>query len=233
MSAEPNGPPGRNVATDEVIPRRLVALPVQFIETANGVILKRGCVEFMVSGDRAVETIQAVFEAMANGGATIEEISEQFAAPDRPAVARLIEEIETRRFVVPAGTEIVAPETESHLDVFYWHFGLSTAEINRRLNTVRVAIVGINHVSRQLAGSLAAAGMTNFEIIDDELHRNLSLFDGAGKLRASEWRVAAEPVACDQMGRDERREHVRLFGGDIRLRRTAVDAAVECSLPSA
>jgi hypothetical protein len=82
--------------------------------------------------------------------------------------------------------------------VFYWHFGMSTAEINRGLNAVRVAIVGINHVSRQLAGSLAAAGMTNFEIIDDELHRNLSLFDGAGKLRSSEWRVAAEPVACDK-----------------------------------
>jgi len=198
MSAEPTGQPGQNVATDEGTPRRLVALPVQFIETAGGVILKRGCVEFIVSGDRAVETIQVVFEAMANGGATTEEICEQFAAPDRPAVARLIEEIETRQIVVPAGAEMVAPETESHLDVFYWHFGQSTAEINRRLNTVRVAIVGINHVSRQLAGSLAATGMTNFEIIDDELHRNLSLFDEAGKLRASEWRVAAEPVACDK-----------------------------------
>jgi bacteriocin biosynthesis cyclodehydratase domain-containing protein len=161
------------------------------------VILRRGSIQVLIGGDRSLEALETVVDALKGDGATIEEVCTRFAAPDRPAVRELIEHLMARQLVVPAGTDLVPVGAEGPLDVFYWHFGSSASEINKRLTRVRVAIVGVNHISRQLAQSLTSAGMTSVEVIDYPLLRNLSLFGEDDTVRAGQWRVATAPLSYD------------------------------------
>src|SRR5262249_17582767 len=146
----------------------------------QGVILRRGRVQVWVSGDRAIETVQIIAETMKGDGATIAEVCSLFASPDHPAVVELIEQLSLRTLVVPADSDLIPIDHERPLDVFYWHVGASAGEVNQRLNQMRIAVIGVNHVSSQIIRSLTAAGTTNFKVIDYPLLRNLALFDGSG-----------------------------------------------------
>lgn len=194
---ETNGRPSGDEAGAPVEPQRLIALPLQLIEAPNGVIVRRGSIQVLIGGDRSMQALEIIVDAMSGEGATIDDVCSRFAAPDHPAVTQLIEQLMVRQFIVQAGRDLVPIHPEDQLDVFYWHFGLSTREVNTRLNQVRVAILGVNQVSRQLAHSLTTAGMTNVKVVDYSLLRNLGLFDEAGQVRASEWRAAIEPVAYE------------------------------------
>jgi molybdopterin-synthase adenylyltransferase len=195
IDRETNGRPSGNEAGTSVGPQRLVALPLQLIEAPGGVIVRRGSIQLLVGGERSMQALEIVVDAMSGEGACIDDVCSRFAAPDGPAVQQLIEQLIARQFVVPVGENLVPIRSENQLDVFYWHFGLASREVNTRLNGVRVAILGVNQVSRQLAHALTAAGMTNIMVVDYSLLRNLTLFDEAGRIRASDWRVAIEPVA--------------------------------------
>jgi bacteriocin biosynthesis cyclodehydratase domain-containing protein len=167
---------------------KLVAPPLQLIGQDDGIILVRGCVELRISGARAAETVQIVLDATRSGGATRQEIGERFAEPDRAGVAELVEELVRRRLLAPAGSP-AAPTvaSEGALDVFYWHFGESTERVLESLNARRVAVMGVNTISRQLATSLGAAGVRNVEVVDFHALRNLRLFDDSGGLKPEEW----------------------------------------------
>ena len=177
--------------------QRLVALPWQLIEVADGVIVRRGSIQVLIGGDRSVEVLETIATAMRGEGASIDEICRRFAAPDRPAVKELVEQLIARRFVVPAGRDSAPVSSEDQLEVFYWHFGLSTREVNTRLNQVRVAILGVNHISRQLVSSVTAAGMTNVHVVDYPPLRNVSLFEGGEHVQTSRWSSAVEPIGYD------------------------------------
>lgn len=193
----PNGNIDRSGEATREEPQRLIALPFQLIEAPDGVILRRGSIQVLIGGDRSMQTVQTLVDVMRGDGATVEEVCSRFAAPDHPAVTRLIEQLLSRQFVVPAGGNLVPIHSESQLDIFYWHFGMSTEEINQRLNQVRVVILGVNYISRQLAHSLTSAGMTSVKVVDDPLLRNLSFFDESGEVRTSEWRAGNGPVAYE------------------------------------
>ena len=166
----------------------LRALPLQVIDTADGVLLKRGCTVFKVSGEGAATAVQIVLSKLATTGTTVGEIAEQFAAPDRKAVQQLLERLIANRLVVSA--KAVDPPTnlkETQLDVFYWHFGESTARITERLNSLHLVILGVNAISRQLCASLIASGANNVDVIDHPNLRNINLFDAEGKLSDPKW----------------------------------------------
>lgn len=194
---EANGHTNNN--GDDVLEKqqRLIALPVQLIEAPNGVIVRRGSIQFLIGGDRSLQTLEIIFDAMRDDGATIDEVCSLFAGPDHPAVVQLIEQLVARQFVVQAGHDLVPVHPEEQLDVFYWHFGLSTSEINKRLNLVGVTILGVNQISRQLVHSLTAAGMTRLKVVDYPPLRNLSLFDEAGQVSVPAWRADIEPVSYE------------------------------------
>ena len=61
---------------------------VPLIETADAIILKRGCTEFKVSGVGATEAIKLVLNATGNHGATLAEICEQFDPQSHPLFQR-------------------------------------------------------------------------------------------------------------------------------------------------
>jgi len=177
--------------------QRLVALPVQLIERPGGVVVRRGSVQLLVSGERSLEAIQIVLHKLQGAGRSVEEICSQFAAPDHEAVKLLIDQLRARHFVVPAESSLVPPAGEDELDVFYWQFGASKLEINDRLSEVRLAVLGINHISLRLAEGLVAAGMIRTQVVDYPLLRNLRLFDTDGSVSHSEWRVPIETISFE------------------------------------
>ena len=166
----------------------LKALPVQIIELKDGILLKRGCTEFKVSGDGAKEMVARVLILAFKDGVTREEISNQFNSNERDAAADLIEDLLTRRFLVPS--ELAEPSQqipETSLDIFYWHFGVSGDEVTQRLNRRNLIIMGVNSISRRLVSSLADLGVENFQVVDDPWMRNPRLFDEGGNLLEAKW----------------------------------------------
>ena len=75
---------------------------------------------------------------------------------------------------------------ESGLDVFYWEFGTTAAQVQERLDTRHVAVLGINCISRQLVGALQAVGLRHLRVADHPLLRNRRMFR-EDELRADEW----------------------------------------------
>ena len=168
---------------------KLRALPVQFIECLHpGVVLKRGCTELRISGDKAVEVIQYVMRAATGRTVTPKEMCDGFAAPVRQRLHELIELLVDKRILIADDTApSVEDEPESSLEIFYWHFGESAQKVTERMNARYIAVLGVNCISRQLATSLFEAGLVNIDVIDIPLLRNLRLFDDCGNVDASKW----------------------------------------------
>jgi bacteriocin biosynthesis cyclodehydratase domain-containing protein len=166
---------------------KLKAPSVQIIETCDGVILKRGCTEFKIAGEGAAEAVKKILAVAGNGGTTREEILELFDPDAEPIIKRLSEQLLVRRLLVPCEEEDLPEDPESSLDIFYWHFGEKTTRVTERLNKRSLAILGVNCISRQLAVSLAASNVENFQVLDHPGLRNLRLFDDTGRLKADQW----------------------------------------------
>lgn len=194
---------------------RLRMLPVQFIGRPDGVLLVRGCTEFHVGGEQAAEIVQAVFAAAAGEGASAAEIVELFAAPDRPAVGELIHALVLKRLLVPADSAPPPPpDGESPQDVFYWEFGGRADHVAAKLETLRVAVLGVNYISSRLVTALNACGFKSVSLVDFELLRNQRLYpgdrlsaqwEGPPPMPYEQWRKQAQGkldcvVACTDFG---------------------------------
>jgi bacteriocin biosynthesis cyclodehydratase domain-containing protein len=166
----------------------LHALPVQLVEISpSALIVKRGRTEVRIRGERAGEVARRVLIATSSG-ATGHEILEAFAAPDRAAIAELVTKFRSSGFLVSKSNGDLPPEgAETSLDVFYWHFGTSTAAVRKDLSKTPISIIGVNCISRRLAATLTADGAAKVEIIHYPLLCNLRLLDDRGELRAEEW----------------------------------------------
>lgn len=225
------------MTTDQVKASRLRALPVQLIPMGSAVILRRGAIEVRIDGERAREAIETVLTALSGQGATLAEVCEHFAEPDRPAVTRLLGELRTRRLLVPAdspmgtpppgiptGYDTTASDTpvgDSRLDVFYWHFGQRAADVAQSLSSRQIAVVGVNAVSRRLVGALTAIGAHHIEVVDYPPLRGVELVatdNGTGcagtAVVHTEWldRAEADEVHCVLATSDfGASEHLRLW----------------------
>ncbi len=169
-------------------PQKLKAVPVQLLGTNSGVFLKRGCTELMINGDRAYEILELVLTSASNEGLTLQEICKLFPIGERQVVQELIKELMDQQILLPASAVEFTPNgREDKLDIFYWHFGQNASLLRQRLNSHRLAILGVNSISRQLAISLDACGMENFQIVDYPLLRNLRFFDNGGSINTHQW----------------------------------------------
>ena len=168
------------------------ALPVELVPLESGLLIKRGWTEFVVSGDGARSRVEAVLRA-AQDELTSEEICARFDEAERPAIAAFVEQLVARRILVPT-TEIdsVAPaRLDGALETFYWQLGLDPRAVEAQVARVRVAIVGVNAISRELMLALRASGMTQLDVVDFELLRSVRLFDDDGALDPRSWPPAA------------------------------------------
>jgi bacteriocin biosynthesis cyclodehydratase domain-containing protein len=168
--------------------KKLVALPMQTVETPEGVILKRGAIEVLISGAQAGQAIRKVLNATGGDGATISELRRLFPQSAKTQVDSIIKNLLDRHLLVVVDDRANLDNAqEDHFDVFFWHFGESRATTMDRFNGIPLTIIGVNSISRQLAFSLTACGHKNFTVIDHPRHRNKSLFDDSGVLRDREW----------------------------------------------
>jgi thiazole/oxazole-forming peptide maturase SagC family component len=165
---------------------KLKILPLHLIEMSDGIILKRGCTEVRVRGEEATQNIRRVL-ARAAIGATLAELLALAAAPDRPKLGRLLGLLIQARLLVSIDDAQALSEPESTLDIFYWHFGSSAAQVIRALNSRCLIIVGINGISLQLATACTVSGWENFKVVDDPLLRNLRMFHHSGRLIKGSW----------------------------------------------
>ncbi len=174
---------------------KLKALPIQIIRLKDGILLKRGCTEIKVPHG-SIEIVARVLTLADQNGVTREEISNQFGPDERQEAENLIDLLLARHLLVPSEhTEPDPKISESSLDIFYWHFGVSADQVTTRLNSRRFVIIGVNNISRRLVSALADLGVENFQVVDDPCMRNPALFDEGGNLLEARWSPnLSEPV---------------------------------------
>lgn len=193
------------MTTDQLVEPQLRALALQLIPMHSAVILRRGTTEVRIDGERAQDALETILAALSGPGATVVEVCERFAEPDRPAVTQLLDMLRTRRLLVPTDDTSSGDDTsvrDSRLDVFYWHFGQRAADVERSLSSRQLAVVGVNAVSQRLIRALTAIGARDIEVLDYPPLRGVELVttdDGAGTtVGHAEWleRADAEEVHC-------------------------------------
>jgi bacteriocin biosynthesis cyclodehydratase domain-containing protein len=155
---------------------RLRFLPFQSIHDSRGLVLKRGIDQVVLEGGEAAGVLQTLSSALGNGGATAEEAASLFAEPDRPRIMELLSYLARRRFVAPVNGS-PADEAETGLDVLYWQFGRSRQGVAHALADVRVAFVGVNRLTAQMAAALCDVGFGPVQVVDDPLLRSEGFFD--------------------------------------------------------
>src|SRR5947209_361742 len=123
---------------------------MQCIDIADGVILKRGCTEFKISGEGSAQALQAILEATSGEGATENEIYEIFGSQSQRAVAILLSQLLERRLLVDGPTDGKTIGHENNSDIFYWDCQAHSSDVVQALNQREIAIFGVNCISRQL-----------------------------------------------------------------------------------
>jgi hypothetical protein len=187
---------------------RFFALPVQMIEVSDGIVLKRGGSEFLISGTNAAHAVKLVWKTATAHGISLPRLRRCFDRAAGPEVDALLKNLVERRLLVPTDNQTCPLSAhEDNLDSFYWNFGQSAKQVGQTLNRVRLAIIGVNLISRQLISSLASSNYHNFVLLDHPLHRNEKLFSHSDRLKSGEWSPSLpQPQAwrprfkCDELG---------------------------------
>lgn len=141
-----------------------------------------------IAGSNAGAVVRTILTS-AKYGLTRDAIAAQFSRESQPAVLDLIDHLTRRRFLIPSSNGNIQ-DIETNLDIFYWHFQQNTESIAEVFKTRRLAILGVNSITRQLATSLMASQFSTFDVIDYPPLRNLRFFDDLGLLKANEWPIA-------------------------------------------
>lgn len=163
-------------------------LPAHVIPLDDGIVVKRGRLEIRIDGKEAAVVLDVIAEETAQGGATAQSISERFATKDRQPVLDLLSYLKERRIIVPEHAEGDNHALhESSQQIYYWHFGRDFGEVSKTLSEVKIAIIGINFITRQLIRSLSASGYQQFKIYDEPDLRNVDFFDMQGELLTEKW----------------------------------------------
>lgn len=166
------------------------ALAVQLIEVGDSVVLKRGCVEIHVEGGRALEVLRILLTSAASTeGASCNEITVMFAAPDRPTIESLFKKLVTDRFLVPLNLASTWTQegVETGHSVFYWNWDATYESICRSLKSRQITIIGINHIAYRLCEMLASSGFRSCNVVNYPPLRNVSYFSSSGEFVQSRW----------------------------------------------
>ena len=207
---------------------RLKVLPVQVVETDDGVLLRRGTTQVRLTGTGVFDVLYEVLNRLQPPGTDRASLLETVAGPERTKLAAVLDLLVARRLVVPASSTADAPPADGAEAVFFWDFGLHAADIRARFAEQRVHIVGVNRVGLALAEALRLSGFTDLALVDAPLLRNLSFYDADGQRHAAALPPGLPEIAAEPAWRDrtedggERRPTVLVvtsdFGGKALLR---------------
>lgn len=167
---------------------KVTALPVQCMEVRGGVLLKRGTREIVIMAEAAATAVSHILTLTTGREAMVEEICEAFPLPRRDTVRKLIDRLVEARILLPSSDQGSRTEhCETHLDIFYWEFNATAQEALNLLIGREIAVLGVNHISRQLVAALHTSGLESVRVIDVPLLRNIQLFDLQGRLVRRQW----------------------------------------------
>jgi len=164
--------------------------PVHTIELGSTIAVRRGRVEFHISGPGASSALSRILKCGEGSGLLKEEILQKFDVDEQATAGTLIEHLIERDVLYYAQPDAVNDGgNETTLDLFYWHFGRSIGDINRTLSLREIVLIGANDLSFALMSVFKDSGIDNLRIVDDPMLRgpssfldktkNLNLIDGA------------------------------------------------------
>ncbi len=174
---------------------RLRALPVHRVELDDGVVLKRGAVEFFIGGVDAARYVRAVFAAVGDRAFAREPLVATFAASDQGAIADLIDQLVERRFIV-AAEPVSGDSDETPIDIFAWHFGQQMRDITSRLAQRTIVVVGLTYIGRRIAEALHEIGI-DVDVVDIPALRTPAWHDGTA--RSAAWPATIPVRAHDDL----------------------------------
>jgi bacteriocin biosynthesis cyclodehydratase domain-containing protein len=144
----------------------LRALPVEQIAGADALTLKRGCTTVRIDGEHAPELVGALLDLVGTADRTADELVACFPREAQESIRFLVGELRARRLLVPADT-VEDATAESHLDLFYWHFGLPDEPLASPPADELVAVVGRNRTAARLGALLEEAGFGKVAVVAD------------------------------------------------------------------
>lgn len=166
-------------------------LPLHVIELDQGILLKRGCTELKILGKGLEKVLEFLTTATARDGATWEDLLSPFSATSRSSVEQLLQRLLTHRLLLPMDAVAVPLGTEETVaDVLYWHFETTASQVSDTVNEKPLVIIGVNTISHELVRVLLASGLTNMQVLDHPLLRNLQFFDADGHVDPARWPAA-------------------------------------------
>ncbi len=176
-----------NSEGDDVIYR---AVPAQLIEYGDGAIIKRGTLETYVRGEGAFQVLQRILEYAADG-TTIDKFRDAFDPEERDAVDFILNRLIERRLLVQANDVAAENGSETPENIFYWEFNQNAELARARLREVRLAIIGVTEIARELVRCLSDSGFEGYEVVDDDRLRNLLFYRADGELDLDRWNADA------------------------------------------
>jgi len=189
--------------TGNGVPRFIRALPAQLIELSeeDAVIIRRGLTQVKVCGAGACAIASALY-SRGTGSLTEAQLLATFSEHEKLAAKELLTSLLSRRMFV-AIPIYISCETESPLDIFYWHFDYVAPDLRAKVETCRLIVVGVNKIALRLLQSLTNAGFSNITLIDDPILRDLSFFTHSelGTPSLVDWPGSIYPSAV--LGPDE------------------------------
>ena len=159
------------------------ALPFQVLEYEEGVLLKRGLSQILVSGNGALERVLIILTSTSGKVSSIKDICDQFAALDRPGVEALIVDLLDKKFLVSA-SDTTYDSSGDQFDVFLGQFKRSQKNIIIKLSALRIIFVGINSLNYSIFSSLKNLGVDHMTFLDDPLLRNQRFINSKGILQS-------------------------------------------------
>ncbi len=157
------------------------ALPFQVIDFPEGVILKRGFEKIVVNGSGALQKVLIILSFTSGRTASLEEICNQFAVPDRDGVEALIKDLLERSFLIHADQNLVG-SNGNQFDIFLEQFKLSQKNLVEKLSALKIFIVGYNSLSLTILNCLNDLGVDCISIVDEPTLRNYKYFDADGNV---------------------------------------------------
>jgi bacteriocin biosynthesis cyclodehydratase domain-containing protein len=163
------------------------AAAVHIFKYEDGAIIKRGTLETYVRGESAFEVLQTIFDQAAKG-TTVDEFLGRFPVEDRTAVDQIVHSLIERRLLIPAHDEMEFERaTETPENIFYWEFNQNAESVRARLREMRIVIVGVNEISRELVSCLTHSGFEDYQVVDYERLRNRHFYRDDGELDMDRW----------------------------------------------
>jgi thiazole/oxazole-forming peptide maturase SagC family component len=172
----------------EIDEKKLFFQPTQILEIDQVVILKRGVNQVKIEGESAIDVVKVIVTLASEDGATEEELLDYFGGTDSDRIRNVLRALIDKGFLVSKGQKQdfgLAPD-EFRQEIFFEALGIRDTDLHR-LQEKKIAIIGVNAISRQMARALRNSQLSNFDVIDNPLFRNIGLFTNEGRLHPEKW----------------------------------------------